>query len=92
MCASGGASITTYVLGVQPTGVGFASALIAPHPGDLRWCRGRVPTPHGDIEVQWGNADGQPFTLRVHAPEGIELRLQLPRVGTATMNGRVVEG
>ena len=79
------------MLGVQPTSIGFAATLIAPHLGDLRWCRGRVPTPYGDIEVQWENADGQPFALRVHAPEGIELRVQLPRAGTATINGRVVE-
>jgi hypothetical protein len=83
--------LSTYVLGVQPTSIGFAATLIAPHLGDLRWCRGRVPTPYGDIEVQWENADGQPFALRVHAPEGIELRVQLPRAGTATINGRVVE-
>jgi hypothetical protein len=83
--------LSTYVLGVQPTGIGFASALIAPHPGDVRWCRGRVPTPHGDIEVQWETQDGQPFTLRVQAPRAIELRLQLPCAGTAMINGRMVD-
>jgi hypothetical protein len=83
--------LSTYVLGVQPASAGFATALIAPHPGILGWCRGRVPTPHGDIEVQWENADDQPFALRIQAPETIRLRLQLPRAGTAIVNGRVME-
>ncbi|MBI5832200.1 MAG: family 78 glycoside hydrolase catalytic domain [Armatimonadetes bacterium] len=74
--------LSTWVLGVRPGGYGFAPCVIEPHPGDLRWCRGVVPTPLGDAEVQWENEPGQPFVLRVSAPEGLELDVRLPRDGT----------
>lgn len=73
--------LSTYVLGVRPASPGFAAAAIEPHPGDITWCRGIMPTPHGDIEVQWENESGKPFALRYKAPEGVDVRVQLPRTG-----------
>lgn len=32
---------------------GFAEAVFDPRPGDLRWAKGEVPTPHGVIRVEW---------------------------------------
>jgi hypothetical protein len=74
--------LSTYVLGVTPGAPGFETAIVEPHPGDLKWCRGVMPTPHGNIEVQWENEDGKPFVLRVKAPAGIEIQTKLPREGT----------
>lgn len=71
--------LSTHVLGVMPVTMGFAKTRVAPHPGDLEWCRGRVPTPRGPIEVQWENPKDGPFRLRVTAPRGIELELVPPR-------------
>jgi len=82
--------LSTYVLGVHPGGPGFRPTVIEPHPGDLVWCRGAMPTPAGDVEVQWENRPGQPFVLRARAPEGLEVKIRLPRAGTATLNGRPV--
>ncbi len=82
--------LSTYTLGVRPGGPGFRPVIVEPHPGDLLWCRGRMPTPHGDVEVQWENRPGEPFTLRVRAPEGLEVKVRLPREGTATLNGRAL--
>lgn len=73
--------LSTYVLGVKPGGAGFSPAVIEPHPGDLVWCRGVVPTPLGDVEVQWENNPNEPFVLRVKAPEGLALDIRLPRGG-----------
>lgn len=83
--------LSTYVLGVVPVALGFQKARVAPHPGDLAWCRGRVPTPAGPIEVQWENLPGEPFCLRVTAPEGIEVEVVPPRSGAEVwVNGEKV--
>ena len=82
--------LSTYALGVKPRGPGFNPVVIEPHPGDLAWCRGVVPTPMGDIEVQWENYDGKPFEIRIKAPKQAEIELVLPRQGTATINGTLV--
>lgn len=83
--------LSTYVLGVTPVTPGFAQAVIEPHPGDLIWCRGTMPTPSGDIEVQWENYPGKPFTMRVKAPESLKLDIRLPRAGSVSVNGKPVE-
>ena len=47
----------TYLLGVEPLEPGFRTFRLAPQPpNDLAWARGRVPTPHGTIEVEWRRA------------------------------------
>lgn len=83
--------LSTHVLGVRPVGVGFDPLEVAPHPGDLTWCRGTVPTPQGDISVQWEDPPEQPFVLRVQAPENLDVHIRLPRQGTATLNGQPVQ-
>ena len=82
--------LSTYVLGVRPGGPGFAPTIVEPHPGDLRWCRGVVPTPLGDVEVQWENEPDRPFVLRVATRGDVEVRVVLPRAGSATVDGRTV--
>jgi hypothetical protein len=62
-------ALTNYVLGVQPTSPGFATFTVTPHPSDLAWARGAIPTPHGDIVVSWKNARGK-VTLSVKTPPG----------------------
>ncbi|NUQ00778.1 MAG: family 78 glycoside hydrolase catalytic domain, partial [Armatimonadetes bacterium] len=83
--------LSTWVLGVRPGGVGFSPCLVEPHPGDLRWCRGIVPTPHGTVEVQWENEPGLPFALRLTAPPELPLTVRLPRAGSATLNGEPID-
>ncbi|MCA9964033.1 MAG: alpha-L-rhamnosidase N-terminal domain-containing protein [Anaerolineales bacterium] len=40
-----------YTLGVMPAEPGYAKARIAPRLGNLEWAKGKIPTPHGVIEV-----------------------------------------
>jgi Bacterial alpha-L-rhamnosidase C-terminal domain/Bacterial alpha-L-rhamnosidase 6 hairpin glycosidase domain len=69
--ASGAApALTEYVLGVQPTSPGFATFTVTPHPGNLSWARGRVPTPSGYITVSWRKGTRGKLTLSVQAPPG----------------------
>jgi len=50
--------LTTWVLGVRPAAPGYSRAEIAPRFGSLRHLEGRVPTPHGLIEVNLDREGG----------------------------------
>jgi hypothetical protein len=70
--SSGGApALTEYVLGVEPTSPGFATFTVRPHPNDLKWAQGDVPTPHGPIHVKWRSVRGA-VLVRVSAPAGTQ--------------------
>jgi hypothetical protein len=62
-------ALTTQVLGVQPTSPGFATFTVTPHPSDLTWAKGVVPTPHGLLRVSWSVAGGK-TVVSVLAPPG----------------------
>jgi hypothetical protein len=55
LCHAWGASplylLGKYYLGVKPTQPGYASYVIEPNLGGLKWIEGKVPTPQGDISV-----------------------------------------
>ena len=59
-----------YVLGVTPAEPGYATARIAPRLGDLAWVEGKVPTPHGLIEVR---ATAQDVTVDSPVPLVVDL-------------------
>ena len=46
-----------------------------------------MPTPQGNIAVQWENRPGEPFDLRIQAPDGVDIQIIMPRPGRATLNG-----
>ncbi|MCU1686398.1 MAG: alpha-L-rhamnosidase [Amycolatopsis sp.] len=71
-------ALTNEVLGVQPTGPGFSTWTLTPHPGSVQWAQGAVPTPHGPIQVSWNREQGSSFRLTVTVPRGTSARLQLP--------------
>jgi len=55
LCHAWGASpiylFGKYYLGVQPTAPGYSEYEVRPNLGGLKWMKGKVPTPNGDIEV-----------------------------------------
>ncbi|WP_416360385.1 alpha-L-rhamnosidase C-terminal domain-containing protein [Burkholderia orbicola] len=59
----------------------------------MRWARGRVPTPHGAIDVEW-RASGTDFDLTVVVPPGTTGAIGVP-VGEGrrplVVNGRTVQ-
>jgi hypothetical protein len=61
--------LMTYVLGVRIVTPGCAEFAIEPHPGNLRWLRGKVPSVRGDISVHWENS-GTGFRLEGDKPKG----------------------
>ncbi|WP_309121711.1 family 78 glycoside hydrolase catalytic domain [Paenibacillus sp.] len=73
------------VLGVRREELGWKKVRIEPTPCGLTWARGAVPLPNGGaVEVQW-RIDGNEMTLRVSAPEGIELDVRLPEGVTGSV-------
>lgn len=65
-----------FVLGAQPASPGWTRTLIRPHPGHLEFARGKVPTPHGPILIEWRR---QPrFRLHLNLPTGIAAHISLP--------------
>ncbi len=69
--------LTTHVLGVQATGPGWREYEVRPRPCGLKWARGTVPTPHGEINVEWQVVDGRCRTV-VRGPTGLKYRVVPP--------------
>ena len=65
------------VLGVRAVRPGYSEYVIAPHPADLEWACGVVPTPAGAIRSAW-RQDGGNFTLWLDAPMGTSSRFVVP--------------
>jgi len=83
--------LTQHVLGVQSAAPGYSQILIAPKPGGLTWAHGHVPTPHGTIECYWKD-EPEIFTIRVYAPAGIPIRINLPYTGRITIDDGAQRG
>ncbi|MFJ9348576.1 alpha-L-rhamnosidase C-terminal domain-containing protein [Streptomyces sp. NPDC101237] len=88
-------ALSAYVLGVRPTTAGYATWTVQPHPGDLSWSQGRVPTPHGDVDVHWTRrGPAGRFTLSVTVPHGTHGTIAVPAQGSGgtvvTVDGRTV--
>ena len=71
------AYLPAYILGVRPAEPGFKHVTIAPNAADLRWARGIVPTPLGDIKAEWKIIGGA-FSMVVTIPEDMTADLTLP--------------
>ena len=70
-------ALTNEVLGVRPTGPGFSTFDALPHPGDLAWAQGRVPTPAGAITFGFKRVAGG-YVLRLDAPAALVARVGAP--------------
>jgi len=76
--------LSTDILGVTPTAEGFKRLRIAPQTAGLEWARGRYPTPHGEVHVDWRvREDG--VLLTVVVPTGCEAEIQIPAVSGVTV-------
>jgi hypothetical protein len=73
-------TLTNDVLGVTPTTAGFATYSVIPHPADLAWAQGSVPTPHGSIGVSWDSGPAR-FGMKVSAPAGTTGEVAVPTFG-----------
>lgn len=83
--------MSSRILGVTPEAPGYAVVRLAPHTAGLEWAKGVVPTPHGDVSVNWKHvADG--LTLAIASPEHMPIVLDLASIKgdmtSITIDGR----
>jgi hypothetical protein len=71
------ATLTERALGIRYTDPLFTSFDAIPHPGDLDWARGGVPTPHGDIVMSWQRT-ADTFDMSLVAPAETTARVGVP--------------
>lgn len=69
-----------YILGVQPLAPGYRELLIRPRALGLTQASGRVPTPAGDVVVQWRHSPTR-WEVAVELPAGVVATVELPRQG-----------
>jgi hypothetical protein len=90
-CSSPLVMLSSRVLGVMPATPGFKTISIRPELCDLKWARGKVPTPHGEVRVAWELGDAG-FKLDVTVPQGSDAEVALPLLPLAaasvTLDGR----
>ena len=69
--------LTRYQLGIAPLEPGFRKAIIAPQPVDLLWCKGKAPTPKGEISVDWQRGQTS-FSIVTELPDGVSAEIRPP--------------
>ena len=75
-------ALTNDLLGATPTGPGFSTWTVQPHPGTVTWARGQLPTPHEPLGVSWIVGSGaHAFSLSVDAPAGTSGVIAVPTNG-----------
>ena len=84
--------IEQVLLGVRPTGPGYSSVDVTPSRSGLAWATGRVPTPRGDVAVDWHRpsvTDGT-FALGLTVPPNVAASVRVPAAGPrrVTESGR----
>ena len=85
-------ALTNQLLGVVPTGPGFSTWTVTPHPGGgVTWASGQVMTPHGPLSVSW-EKQAKTFVLRVTVPHGTRGTVTLPTTSKSGSKGCVVHG
>jgi hypothetical protein len=65
-----------YVLGAEALAPGWKQARIRPNTGDLKFAKGRIPTPCGPIEIGWENKSS--FQMRLELPDGMTAQIEVP--------------
>jgi alpha-L-rhamnosidase len=81
------------ILGIQPTGPGFATVDIRPDLVDLAWARGAEPTPHGMLKVD-ARKNGNATAITLDIPEGVTARVAVPVTASTAhilVNGNAVD-
>jgi hypothetical protein len=76
-CSTPLVEMSSRILGVFPASPGFDTVAIRPQPCDLSWAKGRVPTPHGEVSVEWVINRGT-LALDVGVPTGTDAEVTLP--------------
>src|SRR4051812_31698630 len=80
-------ALSGYVLGIRPVTPGFATWVVEPQVGDLRFAQGQAPTPHGPVVSRWERGEGS-FSLTAGGPAGPTGSVGVPLPGHDRTRGR----
>jgi alpha-L-rhamnosidase len=80
-------AIQQTMLGVIPTAPGYASFDVTVPLHALSYARGRVPTPHGPIDVAWSRpaVEHRPFDVNVTVPANTEATIHIPAIALSSV-------
>jgi hypothetical protein len=76
-CSTPLVQMSSRILGVTPSEPGFTRIAIRPELCDLTWAKGRVPTPTGNVAVDWALSDDA-VHMSVEVPAGSIADLTVP--------------
>ncbi len=78
-CSTPLVQMSSRILGVTPlpSGPGFKKICIRPQPCSLTWAKGIVPTPKGDVLIDWKSSKSL-FEIDIFIPTGMTAKLILP--------------
>jgi alpha-L-rhamnosidase len=85
--------LSEQVLGVRPASPGFAHSTIRPDLMGLEWAKGSVPTPQGEIRVDYRAT--KTLNALVELPPGVEATVSMPICGgknSVTLDGVQAHG
>jgi hypothetical protein len=80
-----------FILGAEPLTPGWKQTRIRPQTAKLAFAKGKIPTPHGPIMVDWKNDTS--FRMKLDLPVGIIAQLEIPASPSSkgvTIDGRPV--
>ncbi len=80
----------SWVLGIRPLQPGYGSFAVSPFPGGMMSASGRIPTPAGDIKIEWRQKEGG-LVIEAFGPTELRPRLMsLPEAPVKEMryNGK----
>ena len=72
--------LTTEILGIKPLEPGFSKIFIDPHPCDLTWASGTLPTVKGLLSLSWFWQD-KDFIIEADFPSELSAEICLPYIG-----------
>jgi len=85
-CSGPTALLPQKVLGVEPVSAGWKTFSVKPHPCDLKWAKGIVPTPFGSISVDWKVNEKGIFSMYVRVPENTFAEISVPSTDPQKFN------
>ncbi len=86
-------ALTQGLLGANPTGPGYSTWSVVPHPGGLSWAEGGIPTRTGLLGVRWDQAHDGRFVEHLGVPAATRGVSEIPTSGrriAVRVDGRLV--
>lgn len=77
--------LSAEILGVKPARPGWEEILVHPHPVGLEWAKGEIPTPKGDVSIEWKS--GETFEMKAETPAKAQIQIPLRKHALIAVNG-----